>query len=605
MTAGLVGCSGKTVNLGGKEPVGSGSGGAGSTSDGGGTGGGGVIYDDGGTPIPVVPNQTGGIRASSKLDLLLVVDNSISMADKQKVLEKTVPDLIRVLTSVGSGVNDLHVGVITSSLGDHGDNNTCPSDDTNAGGDITREQQDDHAHLVPTRPRGASLGLPDVLSWSRGADSGTLVTQVQGVVAASSEFGCGLESQLESMYRFLADPAPPASIEKVACPGTNDVTRTPCAQPTGLDSALLAQRAEFLRPDSAVGIVLLTDENDCSIRDTQQFFYAARQDIVLPNAASVCATNPNDPCCYSCAASPPAGCAADPACTARQPDPNLDPINLRCFNEKQRFGLDFLYPVQRYVNALSKTSLCKSRTDLLATDACPEGDLVDNPLFVQNGVVRDPSMVYLLGIVGVPWQDLATPGSDTTTLAFKTPAQLASDGSWNVILGRPGASPPVLPTDGLMMESRAPRNGSDITGAPIPGPNASLAEDNAMNGHDWNNLGNDDLMYACTFALTEARNCSDVEKQNPSPGCDCGSASVPGDNNPLCRDPATGAYGSTQFRAKAYPGLRELAVLQGLGNRGLAASICTRNTTDDSRPDYGYRPALDLLLGSLAGSLQK
>jgi hypothetical protein len=43
-------------------------------------------------------------------------------------------------------------------------------------------------------------------------------------------------------------------------------------------------------------------------------------------------------------------------------------------------------------------------------------------------------------------------------------------------------------------------------------------------------------------------------------------------------------------------------VIKQLGNNGLSASICTRNLVDDSRQDYGYRPAIDLLLNQIRQS---
>ncbi|HEX3596614.1 MAG TPA: hypothetical protein VHU80_15995 [Polyangiaceae bacterium] len=72
--------------------------------------------------------------------------------------------------------------------------------------------------------------------------------------------------------------------------------------------------------------------------------------------------------------------------------------------------------------------------------------------------------------------------------------------------------------------------------------------------------------------------------------------------NPLCQD-AKGAHSTTQGFAKACPGLRELEVIKELGARGLAASICTRNTTDDSKQDFGYRPAIDLMLNQIKQSI--
>ena len=81
--------------------------------------------------------------------------------------------------------------------------------------------------------------------------------------------------------------------------------------------------------------------------------------------------------------------------------PNEDNQNLRCFDHKRRFGMDFLYPTQRYVNALTKP-LVENRAR----------QLVPNPIFVgETGNQRPKSQVVLAGIVGVPWQDIATDAS--------------------------------------------------------------------------------------------------------------------------------------------------------------------------------------------------
>ena len=64
---------------------------------------------------PVNPDATGA-TTSSKVDLLLVVDNSASMGDKAKLLGASLDPLLRKVATAG----DVHVGVITSSLGTMG-----------------------------------------------------------------------------------------------------------------------------------------------------------------------------------------------------------------------------------------------------------------------------------------------------------------------------------------------------------------------------------------------------------------------------------------------------------------------------------------------------
>jgi hypothetical protein len=70
-------------------------------------------------------------------------------------------------------------------------------------------------------------------------------------------------------------------------------------------------------------------------------------------------------------------------------------------------------------------------------------------------------------------------------------------------------------------------------------------------------------------------------------------------NNPLCLA-ADGTYGTTQYYAKAYPGTRIMEVVRGMEDQGVLGSICPRNATDPSRPDYGYRPPIRALLLAVA-----
>jgi hypothetical protein len=139
----LAGCSGSTTAL-NKQPVdqdaggnatgngGSvGNGGSGQTTGGaggatdldaaagggnivtGGNGGTGNVTGSGGADPFGTGGAPTGATTSKKLDLLIMVDNSSSMADKQNGLARTMADLASRL----SAVEDLHVGVITSSLG--------------------------------------------------------------------------------------------------------------------------------------------------------------------------------------------------------------------------------------------------------------------------------------------------------------------------------------------------------------------------------------------------------------------------------------------------------------------------------------------------------
>jgi len=571
-----------------------------------------------------------------KIDLLFMIDNSISMADKQSVLTDAVPEFVNRLVdpicvedegvpcgdpssmdgcSCGEpefpGITDIHIGVVTSSLGGHG-GIVC----TEAFGEqYWNPTQNDRGHLITRGGDGSSVATwngTGFLSWdpensARNADatipgiavSSQLIDAFRNLVAGAGEQGCGHEASLEAWYRFLIDPEPPLD---VVVDGS-----TQMAVPVGIDEELLAQRAQFLRPDSVVAIVMLSDENDCSIRDGEFGYLAASStEGTMPRSTSVCDTNPNDPCCLSCIqASWPDGCSNpsdDPKC--RQSEMQAleeDRLSLRCINQRQRFGMDLLFPVSRYVNGLRNYEVPGR-----------DGSMFPNPLYsasthpmaadYRNLPPRtDSSRVFLAGIVGVPWQDIATEDTlnDPTRLKYLTATEISNLGYWQDVVGLPEASPPVPPTDPFMIEQIEPREGSNPrTGIAIEAPWPG-AGGNAINGHEYTILNNGDLQYACIFALQQPKLCENVP---PGVGCDC-KASPDVQDRPLCDD-------LTQRYAKAYPGIRFLQVLRDYGANSIVASICPKNAgTSDlvaTDPSYGYNPAVgaivDRLKEAFAGS---
>ncbi|MFO0552255.1 MAG: hypothetical protein U0271_27965 [Polyangiaceae bacterium] len=497
------------------------------------------------------------LLVADKMDLLLVVDNSMSMADKQEILAPSVARLIENLVnprcvdesgaplpsasqptdpsaSCPSGssrehtpVRDLHVGVISSSLGAVGGNGCDSAAVTNP---------DDRAHLltrgpVATVPTYQDLGY---LDWDPGqthlpvpgeADLGALESRLRDLVIGVGELGCGYEMPLEAAYRFLADPAPYESLVLDESTGLR--------APVGVDQTLLAQRAAFVRPDSLVAVVLLSDENDCSI-DVQGPGQLFLNMDPFYRATSICETNPDDACCTSCGLPTPEGCAPDPVCANPRYTDAEDPPNLRCSDTKRRYGVDILNPTARYANALSSASIDPTRSDLAVVEG---SSAVDNPLFAGG---RPREFVTLTTIVGVPWQDLVTDPTDPTS-DLKTSSQMEADGTWSWLLGRDALDP-------FMRESLEPRTGSS------PATHESVSAPNSINGGDYQHPNGYWLQAACTFDLDTAI--------PDSPSC------VEGDS------PAQLCDGTTQYAAPAYPGGRQLSVVRALGDRGIAGSVC-------------------------------
>jgi hypothetical protein len=585
--------------------------------------------------------------AVDKIDLLFMIDNSTSMADKQVMLSKAVPQLVdRLITplcvrtctdkdnctdaqkkdGISLGVNadamgrcatgsaefnpikDIHVGIVTSSLGSHGATGTT---------DVCVEASgNDHAHLLgtirPELPLTDTYNSVGFLKWDEtnnkynpkgDSNAMTFEDKFTKEVTAAGEHGCGFEASLESWYRFLIDPAPPLNV--VVDPNTKQ------AAVQGVDDVVINQRAAFLRPDSLVAIVMLTDENDCSIQDQGYGYLVSRSLAPLFRATSQCLNNPNDPCCQSCGEGQARdGCpalTADSECSGKTNflTADEDTIYLRCWQQKRRFGFDLLYPTQRYVDGLTNAEVY----DWTNT-------LVPNPLYApgEKTVARDPGLVFLAGIVGVPWQDIADADSLTGPgLRYLTASQLTDESRWATILGDPTASPPVTPADPLMVET--PDDRTTIAGLPQANPitNDALVKSdstnpkaNKINGHEQVNQDNSDLQYACIFPLPEGT--IDCAKNSMLPmeqqgGCDCAPEDVQY-NRPLCQPPAGGMATTTQSFAKAYPGLRHLKVLHDFGDNSIVASICPKIATDEKNPDYGYSPAVKAIIDRLKDALR-
>lgn len=562
-----------------------------------------------------------------KIDLLFVIDNSVSMADKQAILGRAVPALLQRFVNpvcvdadgnrrappadaaapcADAGfrrqfppITDINVAVISSSLGAAGADR-CVADAEN-----------DRAHVIGSvRPGLSSWDGTGFLAWDPEAkrtpqgiaDAAELGAVFTDHVDAVGENGCGYEASLESWYRFLVEPDPYLEIVRVPCDEADD--KLQCAEARGTDQALLDQRARFLRPDSLVAVIVLSDENDCSIRADRQSHLLTDTRYTRPRARSECATNPNDPCCSSCGLPAPAGCPPnedDPQCQLGDyacangfcPE---DPANLRCFHQRRRYGYDFLYPLQRYVDGLSKQNI----TDRF-------GNAADHPLFAGR---RSPGNVFLAGIVGVPWQDVASKQSlsDAARLDYLSASQLAAPDNalggksrWDLILGtrvdaENPTAPPVPPLDPHMVESIDPRSGTNpLTGSALAPTTAGPGAD-PISGHERDIPDRDDLQFACTFQLAQPRDCTTEPR-----ACDCESSAELA-SSPLCQG-ADGGYSTTQVAAKAFPSTRQLEVLRGLGDTGIVASICPKQPVDTASPIYGYGPAMEAIADRLAQRL--
>jgi hypothetical protein len=446
-----------------------------------------------------------------------------------------------------------------------------------------------------------------------------LITDLGAMVKGVGVFGCGLESQLESWYRFLIQPDPYQTIGTTKDSGGNlhGVWQ-------GVDQTIIQERADFLRPDSIVLIVDLSDENDSEI-DVRSIgglgvnWMAAGFNPV--GGTSACATDPGSPSCQSCAqghnGSTDSQCKAKPTYTAIN-DWGYD-LNLRHVHMKAKYGVDVQFPISRYVTGLTQKVVPDRNGEYPAGGNGSYAGTPDcvNPLFATNlphgGMdvatlcrltpgPRTPDLVFYAHIGGVPHELLHfTHGNPS--------ANALTSADWVKILGKDPENFDYTGIDPHMIESYQPRAG-------IAAPGSANDADGIV-GHDWitdqpvgvmgGHVLQVDREYACTFPLADAngnlisRDCTQPQNAN---FCDCphmaGTVStiqLP----PIC-DPTTI---TKQVAAKAYPTVRELLLAKKLGAQGIVSSICPIYVAENSPGDpyYGYRPAVEMILDHLKGAL--
>lgn len=204
-------------------------------------------------------------NAVDSVDILFEVDNSNSMRDNQSNLARQFDVLISQLVSPPDRdmdgrpdyppVKSLHVGVVSSDLGTPGSVvPSCVNSDVGDDGLLNpiRNGQSMRGHQPWTtaragdRPARCTMDpnqYPSFLEFDAATSNAADFREDFVCNAFLSVGGCGLEQQLESVYRAL-------------------VVHNPRAQPGNMDP-----NAGFVRDNAVLAIVIVSDEEDGSTRD--------------------------------------------------------------------------------------------------------------------------------------------------------------------------------------------------------------------------------------------------------------------------------------------------------------------------------------------------
>jgi hypothetical protein len=179
-----------------------------------------VEYKD----IPVTVNRD--------LDLLFVIDNSGSMGEEQASLKANFPKFIEVLNTVQGGLPNVHIAVINSDMGTVGG---PPIGIVGMGG-CANSGTDGVMRELPGQPNVRYVSdVKDDVTGTRTTNYTGSLANVFSQMADVGTGGCGFESHLGSMRRALDNP-------------TN---------------------AGFLRPDAYLAVIIIADEDDCSLKPGQ------------------------------------------------------------------------------------------------------------------------------------------------------------------------------------------------------------------------------------------------------------------------------------------------------------------------------------------------
>jgi len=171
-----------------------------------------------------------------QIDLLFMIDDSSSMETAQANLKANMGNFMDVLKALPGGLPDLHIAVVTSDMG-AGDGSSIQGCSVSGDGGVFRYQASGGCTSVGFTDPNATF-LVDSGGQNPTTNFGTQdITTVFECITTVGATGCGFEHQLASVARAL---------------GADGQGGPP------------PQNAGFLRQDAYLGIVLVTNEDDCS-----------------------------------------------------------------------------------------------------------------------------------------------------------------------------------------------------------------------------------------------------------------------------------------------------------------------------------------------------
>lgn len=181
------------------------------------------------------------VEINRDVDLLFLIDDSPSMADKQSNLAANFPRFIEVLSTLEGGLPNVHIAVVTSDMGAKGaDGVIAPPIGGGGQGSCANAGKNGAMQLfgapVSGGPFISDIQPPDPTAPRTRNYTGNLSDVFAQMARGAGANGCGFEQHLEAMKQAL--------------------------QPTKVENA------GFLRPNAFLAVIFIADEDDCSMAHT-------------------------------------------------------------------------------------------------------------------------------------------------------------------------------------------------------------------------------------------------------------------------------------------------------------------------------------------------
>jgi len=306
-------------------------------------------------PAPnVISDFSAAQSATRDVDLIFLIDTSLSMADEQVILQGNFPGLVRVLKDISGGLPNLHMGTISPDLGTSpynipgcerpggdqgrymkGVNNSCANpvgqtfvvDIEPRGCTITKNIVTGQTTSCPnhdcaqancdvsaftgldglaTEPAGLQFAVDDNGCPRCRNYSGQSLEQVFQCMASLGTSGCGMEQHLEAVKLAVTDQS-----------GNN---------------------SGFLRSSAYLAVFVISDEDDCSAKQAELFNPAGDINSTLGTLTSFRCTEFGVVCDQPWQRVMPQGQLTYTNCRPREAN---DPKNM-------------LYPISVYTNTMSQ-----------------------------------------------------------------------------------------------------------------------------------------------------------------------------------------------------------------------------------------------------------